>query len=87
MGKGFAGIEATPNPFRTATTVHATGAFSLGRFSVFDLQGRKVADLSGSPDGPRRKAVWNAAGLAPGIYFLRAETGKASIEKKLMLLK
>jgi hypothetical protein len=58
-------LTATPNPFTSFTTVpdHSSECFTL-----FDISGRRVGVFRGDRIGE---------GLSPGVYFLRAECGKA----------
>lgn len=84
-----------PNPFNPSTELRfdlpEPATVSLG---VYDLLGRKVADLaSGSYEAGYHKVVWNAADMASGVYFARFsvvnELGKAVYTKtnKLVLIK
>jgi hypothetical protein len=56
-----------PNPFLTFTTVpgHPTD-----RFSLYDISGRRMGTYRGDRIGE---------GLRAGVYFLRAEGGKAKL--------
>lgn len=54
-----------PNPFRDRLTVSGGGVYE-----VYDGLGRRVRAAS-------TEAIWDASGLAPGIYFVRPTTGRA----------
>ncbi len=60
-----------PNPFNPVTTIHYQVPTSSNvSLSVYDLLGRKVADLVNSHRMPGDYQVdWNAAGQASGIYI------------------
>lgn len=84
-----------PNPFNPTTEVR----FDLPEpatvsLAVYDLLGRKVADLaSGSYEAGYHKAVWNAADMSSGVYLARFsvvnELGNSVYTKtnKLVLMK
>jgi hypothetical protein len=62
--------------------------------AVFDLLGRKVADLAvGAYEAGYHSATWNATGVASGVYLARftATTGTGSVTytktHKLVLMK
>jgi hypothetical protein len=87
--------QAAPNPFAPGTgttiaySVPRTGKVRLG---VYDVQGRKVADLvNAAQDAGQYVRRWNGHGiddrpLAAGVYFLWAEIdGAASRAKKLIV--
>jgi hypothetical protein len=78
-----------PNPFNPETSI----AFALPsqgqvRLEIFDLLGRRVAELIDGtlPAGVHRRQ-WDAAQLASGIYFYRLQTGGHQISKKMILMK
>ena len=69
---------AYPNPF-TASEVSLI---------VYDLSGRKVADLvSGVLNAGAHEVTWNADGLAAGLYLYRLEAGSFSAVQKVVLVK
>jgi hypothetical protein len=85
----FALYAAYPNPFNPATTfdfdLPHTGRV---RLDVFDVLGRRVATLLDDelPAG-RHSTVWNASGVASGVYFARLNTDTESATRKVVLLK
>jgi hypothetical protein len=78
-----------PNPFNPSTTIR----FSLPRHShvklrVYDVSGRLVTTLvdRGMMAGVH-SVVWNASGLATGVYLYRIQAGGFVQTRKLVLLK
>lgn len=70
-----------PNPFNPATTIAYVLALP-GRvtLTVHDLTGREVAVLvSGFQDAGRQSAVFDARGLASGVYFYRLDVRPGEI--------
>ncbi len=85
----FVTLDAYPNPFNASTTVR----YSLNtpqpvKLDVFDVLGRHVATLAEGLRAPgSREAVFDAATLASGTYYLRLSTGEQTQNRKLVLLK
>lgn len=80
---------AGPNPLRAGTTLALTlQAASPVRVAVYDARGREVAHLlSGhQPVGPHALA-FDASGLPPGVYFVRASTQAGSVTRALTVLR
>jgi len=78
-----------PNPFNPATTIN----FNLAKDAkvslvVYDVMGRKVADLvnknmvSGS-----HKVSFDASNLVSGVYYYTLKAGEVNQTKKMMLIK
>ncbi len=78
-----------PNPFNPATRFQfSIGADERVHVAVYDLLGRRVADLLNEPVPAGRYTVeWNAAASASGIYFYRIDAGKFSAVRKFILQK
>ncbi len=79
-----------PNPFNAATTIR----FSLPRsvpvsLALFDLRGRKVADLIQNQPMNSGQHYLSLEGLdlASGIYLYRMTAGKVILSKKMLFLK
>ena len=55
---------------------------------VFDILGREVVTLVNEEQVAGYKSVvWNANGVASGVYFYRLDAGSFTSVKKLLLLK
>jgi hypothetical protein len=93
----FALAQNYPNPFsqnpRFAGNSSTTIAFALPQASfvslkIYNLLGEEVATLvaEGLPAG-RHRRVWEAKGLAGGVYVYRIEAGAFAQTRKLVLLR
>lgn len=78
-----------PNPFNPSTTIRfKVGTLHETSLHVFDIAGRLVEELvNGELVTGEHEVVWNAEGLASGVYFVRLESGSFSQTQKLILLK
>ncbi|MBI5727343.1 MAG: T9SS type A sorting domain-containing protein [Ignavibacteriales bacterium] len=78
-----------PNPFNPATTI----AFTIpektnARLDVFDLLGRKVAELTNKEYQPGNHTLqWDASNYPTGVYFYTLVTNKNTMSKKLLIIK
>ncbi|OQX89535.1 MAG: hypothetical protein B6D65_02785, partial [candidate division Zixibacteria bacterium 4484_93] len=83
LGNGF------PNPFNSVCRIDYTVAGAVPvHLEIFDILGKKVADIRQTPSAPGRYAVlWDAGNLPSGIYFCRMRADSFSDVKKLILLK
>jgi hypothetical protein len=78
-----------PNPFNPSTTI----AFSIPQtahvtLDVFNTAGEKVALLvSQEMNAGSYRFMWNASGLASGVYFYRLQAGEFTEARKLLLVK
>jgi hypothetical protein len=78
-----------PNPFNPETTIR----FYLDeprdvQVSVYELSGRKIADLaSGKYTRGYHSVSFNGSGLASGLYLYQLRADDFSLTRKLMLLK
>jgi type IX secretion system substrate protein len=78
-----------PNPFNPLTTI----AFDLPNdglvnMSVFNITGRKVADLiDHNMQAGSYELTWNAADQASGVYIVRVQSGTQVAYQKMTLLK
>jgi len=82
-------ITNYPNPFNPQTTIHyeipQSGQLAL---DIFDIQGKKVANLyDGISEAGRHDLVWNASQQTSGIYFCRLVTEDQSISRIITLIK
>jgi len=87
--KDFTLYQNYPNPFNPSTTIrillpkreHVT-------LKVFDVLGREVATLiNGELNPGEHSVVFNAKGLASGVYFYRLETPSFFKTKTMEVLK
>jgi hypothetical protein len=86
----FALAPNRPNPFHDQTTIRFTlPGPSWVRLAVFDVHGRRVANLWDAEQTAGDHArTWNASGkLAAGIYFARLETAYGTVTRRLTLLR
>lgn len=78
-----------PNPFNPSTTI----TYQLPRrtqveISVFDVMGRKVAELaSGAHNAGTYSIVWNARSVPSGVYYYRLRAGDFIAVRKLLLVR
>lgn len=84
------GLQAFPNPFRTATTVRMTVPRTEEvRLAVYDLHGKEVAELfagKARADLPLERQF--SADMAPeGIYIARLVTASGDVYHQKLLLK
>ena len=80
---------AYPNPFNPSTslsyTVPQDGNVKL---SVYDISGRLVENLVSSyQEAGSYNAVWNAANISSGVYFVRLSASSEMLTQKVMLIK
>ncbi|MFH1195529.1 MAG: T9SS type A sorting domain-containing protein [bacterium] len=78
-----------PNPFNPTTTIR----FSIPErtnvvLKIFDLLGAEITSLVNEELKPGvYQVVFNATGIASGIYFYSIQTGEFHEVKKLMIIK
>ena len=85
----FALDQNYPNPFNPSTAItYELAATGRVKLKVFDVLGREVGTLVNEvkPAG-RYETVWDARGMASGMYFYRIEAGSFSDVKKMLLLR
>ena len=86
-------LSAFPNPFNSSTTITFTvqQASQPVRLTIYDLQGRLVADLlAGRMPAPRagdHKVVWDAGDLGSGVYLVRLGAGTHTVIRKMLLIR
>ncbi|UCC80202.1 MAG: choice-of-anchor J domain-containing protein [Candidatus Zixiibacteriota bacterium] len=78
-----------PNPFNASTTIDYTlEDDSHVTLDIFDILGRKIETLvNGNQSSGAHSVVWNADGVATGLYFYRIQAGDFSEIKQMTLLK
>jgi hypothetical protein len=85
----YALYQNYPNPFNPATIIEfALPKASFVTLKIYDLLGNEVATLVAEklPVGKHQR-VWEAKGLASGVYLYRLEAGEFVQTKKLILLR
>jgi 5'-nucleotidase/UDP-sugar diphosphatase len=78
-----------PNPFNPTTTIQfvvpVSGFVSL---KIYNLLGQEVATLiNGELSAGQHDVVWNAKGIASGMYFYKLEARGYTATKKMILLR
>jgi hypothetical protein len=78
-----------PNPFNPSTSVrYVVPKAGQVNLTVYDVLGRQVAQLvNGMEQAGQHVAVWNAAGVASGVYYYRLQAGEHSATLKMVLMK
>ena len=84
---GITGVH--PNPFNSSTTItYGLDKSAPTRLEIFDLSGRLVERLVDETlAGGVYSTVWQAEGLASGLYFVRLEIPGQVAYGKIMLIK
>ncbi len=82
-------LLAYPNPFNSTTEIrYAVPRSSHVSLKVFDVTGREVCCLvDGMANAGERRIVWEAGGVASGVYFVRVAAGETGVTRKVMLVK
>ncbi len=78
-----------PNPFNSSTVARfELRDASRIKLAIYDIAGREVAVLTeGFYPAGVHQAVWDASGVASGVYFARLEAGSEINTVKLLLVK
>ncbi len=78
-----------PNPFNSTLNVEfVLGAPVEASISLFDVDGRKVAELAKRNFSAGSHSVgWRAEGLASGVYFVRLKSSRFSHTSKTILIR
>jgi hypothetical protein len=69
-----------------------TASFNLPHRSeyaltVYNVAGQTVEKFTGSAEAGQVDVVWNASGVASGIYFYQLRSGEFSVNRRMILLK
>ncbi len=85
----FALSEPWPNPFNSSTTIRVElPSPGVLHVTVFNMAGQQVATLAnGLLEAGTHEFSWDAAGVAAGVYFVRANAGTWAGTQKAILLK
>ncbi|MFV1883803.1 MAG: T9SS type A sorting domain-containing protein [Balneola sp.] len=78
-----------PNPFNPSTTINFVVPDQANvQLVVFDMLGRKVAELLNEPRSPGRYSInFDASRLASGLYLYQLRVGNDVITRKMTLIK
>jgi hypothetical protein len=78
-----------PNPFNSQTILrYRLPIARTVRLEIFNSSGQKVATLINEHQEPDEyEVVWDASGMASGIYFAHLRVAQYDFTKKLLLLK
>ena len=89
LGDRFGLFQNYPNPFNSRTTIkYQLPIARTVRLEIFNSAGQRVATLVNEPREPDEyEVVWDARGLASGIYFARLKVAQYTFTKKLLYLK
>ncbi len=89
IASGFVLYPNSPNPFNPTTVLsYGLQVPSFVNLSVYDVTGRKVAELvNGWEDAGIHKVTFNASGLATGVYVYRFTAGEYQASGKMVLMK
>jgi hypothetical protein len=82
-------LQAYPNPFNPVTLIsYQLPSASLANLSVFDVQGRQVAELlNGWQDAGQHEVTFDASRLTSGVYIYRLQAGDVTASGKMVLMK
>jgi len=89
LPKEFRLMQNFPNPFNPQTTIR----FVLKQqrnveLSVYDASGKRIRTLfNGRKKAGEHAVVFDASGLASGVYFYQLKSGNYSQTKKMLLIK
>jgi hypothetical protein len=86
----FALHQNYPNPFNPTTTISYTlESDGLVTLKIYDLLGREVATLVNEAQkaGVHHRVLFNASGLATGVYVARLVSGDQVMLRRVVLVK
>ncbi|MCX6640704.1 MAG: T9SS type A sorting domain-containing protein [bacterium] len=78
-----------PNPFNLSTAIsYQLQVASLVNLSVYDISGKRVAELvNGILEAGTHSVTFDASGLTSGVYLYKLEAGDFTKTQKMVLLK
>lgn len=81
--------EAYPNPFNARTMLRfGIPQAEMVEVTVWDMHGRKIADLSpGNLVAGSYEILWDATGTPAGIYLIKVQAGDLQMTRKAVLLR
>ena len=89
LPKAFQLKQNYPNPFNPSTTIsYDIARAGMVKLEVFDVLGRKVAELANGRKSAGNYTVnFNAGNLSSGMYIYRLQAGGKVFTEKMMLVK
>jgi len=86
---GYVLHQNYPNPFNPLTTITFSLPYATDiAVSVFNVAGQKIHELfKGKKTRGIHSLIWDAQGLASGVYFIRLDAAQISLIKKCVYLK
>ena len=87
--KEFSLSNAFPNPFNPSTLISYTVPVNSHlRITVYDINGKEIANLANSMHEPGfYEVTFNAATLSSGTYFCIMKSGEFVVTRKLVVVK
>ncbi|MCK5833093.1 T9SS type A sorting domain-containing protein [bacterium] len=80
-------ISAHPNPFNAVVEFKLGSPSKGAKLGIFDVNGRRVADLSTKLKTGESTVRWIPQDIPSGLYFARFDNSRGSITKPIILLK
>ncbi|MEW5924792.1 MAG: T9SS type A sorting domain-containing protein, partial [Candidatus Zixiibacteriota bacterium] len=81
-------LTGYPNPFNPVTNIGMNlPTVTDWTIEIYNVMGRKVAEFSGRNESGLVTIQWDASDQASGVYFFKAEAGKYTASRKMLLLK
>ena len=77
-------LSISPNPASGVIRISLRGADNQAKVAIFDLQGRKIADIAHSMSDEFR---WETAKAKSGVYLVRARAGRNVVEKRVTVIR
>ncbi len=87
--RGEMGFATYPNPFNASTVISfSNSAADRVRLEVYNVLGQRVVTLVDAelPAG-LHEVVWDARGVASGVYFAQLTTQHASVTRQMIVMK
>jgi len=85
---GFVLHQNYPNPFNPTTTISfVLPRKSDYRLSIYNIAGQKVTEFAGQGRLGVNRIVWEAEGMASGVYLYKLTVGDHTAGRKMLLLR
>lgn len=79
-------IKIYPNPATSEFTI-SQNLSSEGTIQLFDISGKRIKSLFNGNFGTNKTITVKTDGIAAGVYFVKVNSGKQSVTKKLIINK